>query len=649
MLFRDYRVHHAAPDGIIVQIPGNGGFGKLTVETLGADVLAEKLFKRLASREEIRAVARRTRDAQQYRLLSIQLRELWSNLFTYPPPVATLLSQLFRKHVLIGLGTTAMARVVKTSGERGAVLSIPGGLTAVAALEKIPDDAGSVEVRMLNFDVQAGVANVTARKEVVDRSLNDLHAMQTLLSSVQVGTVVSATVLLSNTDDHCAVVEVPCETSSVIGYYIYKWPGAPANVKAPVVGSCVQLVVEFVPQESLLQEVLPFLVLSSNRRFFALPPLRRAPLPAGTTGLLGPFSWRDRKRQRERRHPESESDGDDDDSDVDGATRGTDAEQKLRRRKLEEAIDAYERSMEAAVPSSPEEFRRLLLASPNNSYLWVQWMAHHVALQQHEDARLVAEKALSTIGVRETQERLNVWVAFMNLENLHGTAESLASVFKRALQYSPDQLVVYERLADIFSATRKHNQLLALCRTMVSKYRNERRTWERLGMVLIDQKKRDQLKRMLKDMGDALRRDDYCQSVVHLAVYEYKNGSVENGRALFETLVVRMPKRSDVWSVYVDQEMALLTRRDASSAVALVRSLLERAVATNFSAKVMQQFLTRFMSFERIYGTPADVEKVKTRARSYVEAKIHASVGDVDGVAARRDTEEETSGETKKI
>ncbi|RNC50171.1 rRNA biogenesis protein, partial [Trypanosoma cruzi] len=111
-------------------------------------------------------------------------------------------------------------------------------------------------------------------------------------------------------------------------------------------------------------------------------------------------------------------------------------------------------------------------------------------------------------------------------------------------------------------------------------------------------------------------------------VHEYKSGSVENGRALFEGLVVRMPKKSDVWSAYLDQEMALLVRRDESAAVPLVRALLERAVATNFSAKVMQQFLTRFMSFERAYGSPADVEKVKTRARSYVEAKIHASVGD---------------------
>ncbi|KAF5221366.1 hypothetical protein ECC02_005608 [Trypanosoma cruzi] len=638
MLFRDYRVHHAAPDGIVVQLPGNGGFGRLTVETLGGDLLAEKLLKRLASREQVRAVARRTRDAQQYRILSIQLRELWSDVATYPPPVATLLPNLFRKNVLIGIGTTTMARVVKASPERGAVLSIAGGLTALAALEHVDAHAGAVEVRLLNYDVQTGVANVTARTEVVERTPSDVIAMQTIFSGLQAGDVVPATVLLSLTDDHCAIVEVPCGASSLIGYYVYNWHGTAASGEPPVVGASMQLVIEFVPHGSLLQEVLPFLVLSNNRTVFTLPHWRRAPLPPGMKGLLGLFPWRDRKRQhslggkqqqRQQRHPETESDENDSIDDNDGTTdKNGGGEQKLRKRKIEEAIDAYERSMETAVPSSPDEFRRLLMAAPNNSYLWVQWMAHHVALQQQEEARLVAEKALSTIGVRETQERLNVWVAYMNLENIHGTVESLSAVFKRALQRAPDQLVVYERLADIFSATRKPNQLLALCRTMVSKFRNEQRTWERLGKVLIDQKKRDQLRRMVKDMGGALRRDAYSLTVVRLAVHEYKSGSVENGRALFEGLVVRMPKKSDVWSAYLDQEMALLVRRDESAAVPLVRALLERAVATNFSAKVMQQFLTRFMSFERAYGSPADVEKVKTRARSYVEAKIHASVGD---------------------
>lgn len=72
-------------------------------------------------------------------------------------------------------------------------------------------------------------------------------------------------------------------------------------------------------------------------------------------------------------------------------------------------------------------------------------------------------------------------------------------------------------------------------------------------MVLVDQDKRDQLKRMWKEMSTVLTRDEAALVVVHVAIHEYKHGQVENGRALFESLLNKLPKRSDVWSTYVDQ------------------------------------------------------------------------------------------------
>jgi hypothetical protein len=41
-----------------------------------------------------------------------------------------------------------------------------------------------------------------------------------------------------------------------------------------------------------------------------------------------------------------------------------------------------------------------------------------------EKARAVAHRALSAISFREEQEKLNVWCALLNLENLYGTKVS---------------------------------------------------------------------------------------------------------------------------------------------------------------------------------------------------------------------------------
>ena len=41
------------------------------------------------------------------------------------------------------------------------------------------------------------------------------------------------------------------------------------------------------------------------------------------------------------------------------------------------------------------------------------------------------------------------------------------------------------------------------------------------------------------------------------AVAEFKLGSAERGRAIFEDVLRNYPKRTDLWSVYLDQVRAL--------------------------------------------------------------------------------------------
>ncbi|KAL0203121.1 hypothetical protein M9458_001139, partial [Cirrhinus mrigala] len=54
----------------------------------------------------------------------------------------------------------------------------------------------------------------------------------------------------------------------------------------------------------------------------------------------------------------------------------------------------------------------------------------------------------------EEQEKLNVWVAMLNLENMYGTQESLQKIFERAIQYC-EPLPVYQQLADIYANSDK--------------------------------------------------------------------------------------------------------------------------------------------------------------------------------------------------
>jgi len=100
-------------------------------------------------------------------------------------------------------------------------------------------------------------------------------------------------------------------------------------------------------------------------------------------------------------------------------------------------------------PRSSSDFERLLLSSPHDSSLWIQYMAFQLNLSEIEAARTIAERALKRINIREQEEKMNVWIALLNLENAYGTDDSLEDVYKRACEVQ-DPKDIGERLASIY-------------------------------------------------------------------------------------------------------------------------------------------------------------------------------------------------------
>ena len=60
--------------------------------------------------------------------------------------------------------------------------------------------------------------------------------------------------------------------------------------------------------------------------------------------------------------------------------------------------------------------------------------------------------------LREEQEKMNVWIAYLNLENMYGTHESLMEVFERALKHN-EPLSIHQQLIGIYI----HSGKLEVC------------------------------------------------------------------------------------------------------------------------------------------------------------------------------------------
>lgn len=164
--------------------------------------------------------------------------------------------------------------------------------------------------------------------------------------------------------------------------------------------------------------------------------------PAVTLDVKGGFKWTE--------EPSEDEIGASSSSDSSGDEKN--GKKKKRKRKQVE-LDLTG-DMHTRTPESNADFERLLLGSPNSSYLWIQYMSFQIQLSEIEKAREVAQRALKTINFREEQEKLNVWIALLNLENIYGTEQTIEDTFKDAVRRN-DPKTVYLGLATIFEQSEK--------------------------------------------------------------------------------------------------------------------------------------------------------------------------------------------------
>jgi rRNA biogenesis protein RRP5 len=105
-------------------------------------------------------------------------------------------------------------------------------------------------------------------------------------------------------------------------------------------------------------------------------------------------------------------------------------------------------------PENSDDYERLLASKPNSSLLWIKYMVFYLQMAEIDKARSIGHQALKTILYREEAERLNVWVALLNLENLYGTQRSIEETFNKATQ-NCDSFKVHSHMAEIYARSSK--------------------------------------------------------------------------------------------------------------------------------------------------------------------------------------------------
>jgi rRNA biogenesis protein RRP5 len=315
-----------------------------------------------------------------------------------------------------------------------------------------------------------------------------------------------------------------------------------------------------------------------------------------------------------------------DDAEGDNASKRPSKRQK-KAMKLAEAKEVQQHEAEnaearwATDPRSVEDFERLLLTQGDTSIVWIRYMAFHLKMSDLERARQVAERAVKHVGFAEGKERFNVWVAFMNLECTFGTEATADAVFRRAASHN-DAKQVHLQLARIHERNNKLTMASKVYEACGRKFPQSKKVWLAQLSCLYRSGELDAGRKALPKCLAALPRRKHAIVVSKAALLEYQHGSAERGRSVFEGLLDSYPKRTDLWSVYIDAHVKAHTPpKVAKPDLAEVRSLLERCCALKLKATKMRFFFKRWLDFEKRYGDVESQELVRNKARQFVESQ----------------------------
>ncbi|XP_078040689.1 ribosomal RNA Processing 5 [Augochlora pura] len=285
------------------------------------------------------------------------------------------------------------------------------------------------------------------------------------------------------------------------------------------------------------------------------------------------------------------------------------------RQKEREIRQREEANASNQLPNSVDEFDRLVLASPDSSIIWLQYMAYHLQTTEIEKARAVARRAVKTINFREEDERLNVWNAWLNLESKFGTFESLNDVFQEAVRVN-DAIKVYTHMLTVHCEAGRQVQLEKTINTMLGKFKQNPQVWIDCGTVLLKMGLTENSRHIMQRALQSLPPSEHVNLMTKFAFLENKYGDKQRSQTLFEQILCSYPKRVDIWSCYVD---SLIKSND----IDVARKVLERAVVQTLPPRKMKTLFKKFISFEEQYGTQQNVERVQQMAAEYVEKQCN--------------------------
>ena len=288
--------------------------------------------------------------------------------------------------------------------------------------------------------------------------------------------------------------------------------------------------------------------------------------------------------------------------------------------KKEIAIREIEKANENDEIKNGQYYERLILKDHDNSINWIAYASYILDTLNLASARKIFERALNVVDIAKTNEKFNLWIAYLNLENVYGDKKSFQKILDKAKEVC-DKKLLYSHLIKIYMDSKKYEDASDLYKLLIKDYFNDLEIWKKYIEFLF------QIQKLKSDdengnTNNKKENDDTVQMVdiSHLEIIEpkegldksmqvlpkkthldimswygqllYINGNNEEARNMFDNILKNFPKRKDIWFVYIDKEVKY-------GNIDKVRQIFDKMFEVKFKINDLKSVMKKFLEFEK--------------------------------------------------
>ena len=273
--------------------------------------------------------------------------------------------------------------------------------------------------------------------------------------------------------------------------------------------------------------------------------------------------------------------------------------------KKEIKIREIERANENNEIKNVPYYERIILKDHDNSLNWIEYASYILDSLNLVSARQIFERALKVIDIAKINEKLNIWVAYLNLENIYGDEKSFNQILDRAKEVC-DKKLLYNHLIQIYMNSKKYEEASEIYKILIKDYFDDLEIWKKYIEFLFqinelkNEKEENNLmidiiepKEGLNKSMQVLKKKSHLDIMSWYAQLLYRYNKNEEARNMFDNILKNFPKRKDIWFVYIDKEIKFGNNIDK------VRQIFDRMFEIKFKINDLKSIMKKFLEFEK--------------------------------------------------